>query len=233
MRILAGSSGFSYEQWRGSFYPADIAASAMLRHYARQLPAVELNNTFYRMPTARVVGEWAEQVGDGFRFAIKAPRRITHISRLRDVEQPVGHLLDATAALGQRLGPLLFQLPPNLSKHLDRLRALLDLVPPDRLLALEPRHPSWLDDEVAALLAARGAALVTVDRDDGDEPALTPVARFGYLRLRRTAYDDRALERWLERIRQTPWEAAWVFFKHEDAGTGPRLAARLLELAAR
>jgi uncharacterized protein YecE (DUF72 family) len=228
-----GTSGFSYDAWTGPFYPQALPASARLGFYAERLPAVEINNTFYRMPRASVLSGWAAAVPPGFRFALKAPRRITHARADTDPRDATVHLFDQLEALGERLGPVLFQLPPWARKDLDRLRALLAPVPAGRRVAVEFRHPSWLDDEVRAALREAGAALCAADFDDpAKRVPLVATASFGYVRLRAAAYDDRALGRWVEEIAAQEWDEAFVFFKHEDEGIAPVLAARMLGLAA-
>jgi uncharacterized protein YecE (DUF72 family) len=239
VRLLAGSSGFAYKPWKGPFYPADLPDAEMLAFYAARLPAVEINNTFYRLPKADVLAGWAEQTPPGFRFVLKASRRITHIQRLKDVGELVDYLFTTAATLGERLGPLLFQLPPYMKKDLDRLRAFLELVPKARRVALEFRNASWFEDDVFDLLRAHDAALCVAETgsdDDDDESASEPVplvatASWGYLRLRRNDYADADLRAWAERIGAEPWSEAYVFFKHEDEGAAPRLALRLMELA--
>lgn len=233
MRLSAGTSGFSYDAWKGCFYPDDLPAKKRLAYYASRLPAVEINNTFYRLPRESVLRAWAEQVPDGFRFVLKASRRITHFKRLRDADDETGYLLRTAGALGDRLGGILFQLPPNLAADVERLDAFLEVLPEGTRAAFEFRHPSWQEPEVTERLRARALALVAADVDDAPEPALPDTAPYGYLRLRRADYAAADLAGWLERLRATGWEEAFVFFKHEDAGAGPRMAAQLLELAER
>jgi uncharacterized protein YecE (DUF72 family) len=234
MDLLAGTSGYAYAEWKGSFYPEGLAAREMLAWYASRLPAVEINNTFYRLPRASVLAGWAVQVPESFRFSIKASRRITHFKRLVDTESETGFLLESCAALGPRLGAILFQLPPNLPLDLARLERFLELVPPGTPAAFELRHPSWGAGEVDALLAARGCTRVTSDDDESGSPAaLAQAAGWGYLRLRRSACDRAALAGWAQRIAAQDWSHALVFFKHEDAGAGPALAAQFLETAGR
>jgi uncharacterized protein YecE (DUF72 family) len=234
MEMLAGTSGYAYAEWKGSFYPEELAAREMLGFYAGKLPAVEINNTFYRLPKASVLESWAAQVPDDFRFAIKASRRITHFKRLVDAESETGFLLESCRVLGSRLGALLFQLPPNLPLDLARLERFLALLPAGTPAAFELRHPSWQDAGVDELLAARGCARVASDTDDEEAaPALASGTSWGYLRLRRTRYDRAALAGWAQRIGAQPWERALVFFKHEDAGAGPALAAQFLEISGR
>jgi uncharacterized protein YecE (DUF72 family) len=225
--VRVGTSGYSYPEWRGSFYPDRLPAAAMLAHYAGQLDTVELNNTFYRMPTARAIAGWDRETPEGFVFALKAPRRITHEARLRDVAEPVRFFVEVARALGAKLGPLLFQLPPNLRKDAGRLDALLEVVPPGIRVALEVRHPSWLDEEVYGLLRARNAALCIADTEGGTTP-LVATADFGYVRLRDRAYGPAELEAWARTARRPEWRDAFIYFKHEEAGTGPALARALL-----
>ncbi|HTN51880.1 MAG TPA: DUF72 domain-containing protein [Anaeromyxobacter sp.] len=229
VRILAGTSGWSYPAWKGRFYPPELASAGFLAHYASRLPAVEVNNTFYRMPRPATLAAWRSQVQPGFSLALKAPQRITHLLRLAGVDEAVGTFYRAAAELGPALGPILFQLPPTLGKDLGRLRALLALLPAGGRAALEFRHPSWRDEETYRVLAEAGAALCLADDEEGETP-LVPTARFGYLRLRRPGYDDAALAAWARRIAAQPWADAFVFFKHEDEAIGPALALRMQEL---
>jgi uncharacterized protein YecE (DUF72 family) len=229
MRIFAGTSGFSYKEWKGSFYPTDLPAAGMLSYYAERFPAVEINNTFYRLPNEGTLTQWSEQVPDDFRFVLKASQSITHRRRLKDVDEPLGYLLMVSAALGHKRGPLLVQLPPNMKKDVDRLDHFLALIPRSTKAALEFRHESWFSDDVYDVLRAHSAALCTADSEKGAGPVV-PTADWGYLRLRGVEYDDAALEAWQSNVAQQPWTEAWVFFKHEDEGTGPALARRFLEL---
>ena len=227
MKIRVGTSGYSYKEWKGSFYPADIHADAMLAYYASKFRTVEINNTFYRMPQGKVVAGWAAQTPDDFSFVLKAPQRITHFSRLKDIGDTVGFFLKVASELGPKQGPLLFQLPPNFKKDMGRLGNLLELLPPTVRAAIEFRHASWFDDEVYAALRARGVALCTVENEDGKTP-LVPTAPFGYFRLREVEYTDAQLAEWADAIRGQSWSDAWVFFKHEDEGRGPKLADRMI-----
>ena len=230
MEIRAGTSGYSYKEWRGDFYPAKIAPAEMLAYYAQRLSAVEINNTFYRMPRRDVVESWASSVPESFRFAVKVSQRITHRKRLAGVEEELDYLLAELAPLGERLGLLLVQLPPNLPVDLARLERFLDQLGARARAAFEFRHASWLDEPVLACLRDRGAALVASETDEMPA-ALHETARFGYLRLRRTDYRPRDLADWLARVRVLSWDEAWVFFKHE--ASGPALAAEFAGLAAR
>lgn len=229
MRVLTGTSGFAYKEWKGSFYPADLKAEDFLRYYASRLETVEINNTFYRMPRESVLRDWASQVPASFRFVLKAARQITHIKRLKDVAEPVAYLFGQAAALENRLGPLLFQLPPNLKKDLARLEAFLSLVPDGHRVSLDFRNESWFDDDVFDALRAHGAALCIEDAESISAPRVA-TADWGYLRLRRPDYGDGDLVDWRDWVRAQPWEEAYVFFKHEEAGAGPRLAGRFRAL---
>jgi uncharacterized protein YecE (DUF72 family) len=231
-RVLAGTSGFSYRPWRGSFYPEDLPARDFLAFYARALPTVEINNTFYRLPTPALLAGWARATPRTFRFALKAPQRITHRLRLRDAAEPTALFLKAAARLGTRLGPLLFQLPPYLRADLPRLTDFLAGLPPGLEPAFEFRHASWFSDETYAALTKHRAALCIADAEDLVTP-FVPTAPFGYLRLRRQGYTARDLDAWAERIRATrKWRRAYVYFKHEDSGRGPTLARQLLARVA-
>jgi uncharacterized protein YecE (DUF72 family) len=232
MRVLCGTSGFSYKEWKGSFYPEDLPADAMLRYYSERLPAVEINNTFYRMPKPALLEGWAAQVGEDFRFALKASQRITHHKRLKEAAEEVAYFFGVAATLGERLGPALFQLPPNLKKDLPRLEAFLGTIPAGRRAAFEFRHASWFEEDVFEALRSRGAALCIAEDEDLATP-LVATADWGYLRLRRQDYVEADVAAWAERVRAQEWEEAYVFFKHEDAGSGPRLAAQLQGLFPR
>lgn len=229
MRLFVGTSGYAYKEWKGAFYPAKLPAHEMLRFYAGKLAAVEINNTFYRMPSERVLLEWASQVPETFRFVLKASQRITHYGRLKVEDDSLDYFLRTANVLGARLGPTLFQLPPNLKKDVPRLSDFLARLPRTWRAAMEFRHESWFSEDVLELLRARDIALVAVDEDEGGRP-LVPTASWGYLRLRRTGYDAAALAGWAERIRQQPWQEAYAFLKHDEEGTeanGPRWAGEL------
>jgi uncharacterized protein YecE (DUF72 family) len=229
MQVLIGTSGFSYPAWRGSFYPEKMPVAKMLAYYAERLAAVEINNTFYRMPQSEVLERWAGETPAGFRFAIKSPRQITHEKKLLDVKAAVDRLAEAARALGDKLGPVLFQLPPFLRKDLARLNDFLAAMPAGLSAALEFRHTSWFSDDVYASLRSYGAALCIAESEEVETP-LEATAGWGYLRLRRQDYDEAAIGRWAERIKTQSWSSAYVFFKHEDAGKGPKAAARLREM---
>ncbi len=230
MKVLVGTSGYSYKAWRGNFYPESLAAKETLGFYAARLPAVEINNTFYRLPKESMLASWAEQVPPEFRFVPKGAQKITHVKRLKDAGAEVEYLFRVTAALGPKLGAIFFQLPPSLRKDVDRLDKFLSLVPREQPVALEFRHSSWLDDEVFGLLQSRNSALCVADTDESEHPNLISTATWGYVRLRRSQYTQADLLQWKEHILSQPWDRAYVFFKHEDEGIGPKLAAEFLGL---
>ncbi len=229
VRVLTGTSGYSYAEWKGNFYPEKLPAKEMLHFYAQRFPTVEINNTFYRIPTESVLRGWAEQVPESFSFVIKAPKRITHDQRLKECGDLLAYLFNVTSTLGERLGPLLFQLPPNFKKDVPRLKAFFEAMPERRRVAVEFRNASWFDDEVYDFLRAQRAALCVADT--GEEPVvpLVATADWGYLRLRREDFSDAELREWAKKIREQPWTDAYVFLKHEEEGKGPKLAARLME----
>lgn len=228
MELFAGTSGYSYKEWKGPFYPEKLKAADMLSYYAERLPAVELNNTFYRMPRESVVDAWGEAVPEGFRFSLKASRRITHFKRLKEVEEETGYFLRATERLGARRGVLLFQLPPNMKADRERLERFLELLPAEAPVAFEFRHESWDEPEVVQPLVDRGAAIVAADTEELPVETL-PAGPVAYLRLRRPDYSDADLAAWAGRIHDGGYERAFVFFKHEDAGAGPRMAQAFLD----
>jgi uncharacterized protein YecE (DUF72 family) len=229
MRVQVGTSGYSYKEWKGSFYPADLKADAMLAYYASKLSAVEINNTFYRMPKESMLLGWAGQVSADFTFVLKASQKITHYGRLKDVADSVSYFLKTATVLGERLGPTLFQLPPNFKKDLPRLVDFLDLLPRNWRAAFEFRHETWYDDEVCAALKAKNVALVAAEEDE--TPAhLVATADYGYLRLRKAAYTDAELATWAKYVKEQTWKDAFVFFKHEDGAVGPMLAGKFQAL---
>ncbi|HEX7706981.1 MAG TPA: DUF72 domain-containing protein [Thermoanaerobaculia bacterium] len=226
MEVIVGTSGYSYKEWKGSFYPADLPAAKMLSFYAQQFRTVEINNTFYRMPEEKTLSRWITEVPPDFKFVLKVPQRITHQKKLSGVEADFEHFFTVATALGPALGPVLVQLPPYLRKDVAKLESLLSLVPEGRSCAVEVRHASWLDAEVYDVLRARNAALVAADTDEVGEPdaLITPTGNWGYLRLRRTDYSEADLTAWARRVEAKDWTTAWIFFKHEDEGKGPAYA---------
>jgi uncharacterized protein YecE (DUF72 family) len=226
MQVLAGTSGFSYAAWKGPFYPKDLPVERMLSFYAGRLPTVELNNTFYRMPSGKLLAGWRAQVPASFRFALKAPQRITHVLRLANVGEVVATLYRVAAELGPTLGPVLYQLPPSLKADPPLLQAFLQLLPPGGRAAFEFRHRTWFADPVYDLLRSHNAALCIAESEDLEAPVIS-TADWGYLRLRRQDYAGSEILAWAERILSQPWGEACVYFKHEEAGAGPRFAEAL------
>ena len=229
MKIHVGTSGYSYPEWKGSFYPEKFPTKKMLGFYAEHFPTVEMNNTHYKMPTVEGVEGWAAQVPATFRFILKAPQAITHFKRLKNVDDDVAAFVTAAAALKKRRGPLLFQLPPNFKQDLPRLEAFLDLLEDVPQVVMEFRHESWFDATTYELLRARNCALCVNDTEEQPAAEIVPTAKFGYLRLRRGDYTSRTLAAWLQKIREQKWTDAYVLFRHEDTGAGPAFAKILLE----
>ena len=229
MTVLVGTSGYDYPPWVGSFYPRGLPAKQRLSHYASRFRTVEINYSFYQKPTAAIVRAWAAQVPPEFRFALKAWQRITHHQRLRGTRPSVNAFAQVARALGPRLGPILYQLPPNLKPDPALLRDFLAQLPRDLPAAFEFRHPGWLAGPTFTALADAGAALCVADSEDLTAP-LVRTAPFGYFRLRREEYSPAALARWAAGIQGAGFTAdVHVYFRHEDTGTGPRFALRLLE----
>ena len=224
MKLLAGTSGYAFKEWKGAFYPKELKDDGMLGFYAQKFPAVEINNTFYRLPKENVLLDWAAQVPDTFTFALKASQRITHHARLKEqAADTVDFLLKNTAVLGDRLGPILFQLPPNLKKDTNRFRGFLGLLPSDRRYVFEFRHESWFDDEIYDAMRERDIAMCIIEQDEFKCPVVS-TASWGYLRLHKLDYDNAALTAWANCVTNQRWKEAYVFFKHDESeagGSGP------------
>ena len=224
MKLLAGTSGYAFKEWKGAFYPKELKDDGMLGFYASKFPAVEINNTFYRLPKENVLREWAAQVPETFTFAVKASQRITHHARLKEqAADTVDFLLKNTAVLGDRLGPILFQLPPNLKKDTNRFRGFLGLLPSDRRYVFEFRHESWFDDEIYDAMRERDIAMCVIEQDEFKCPVVS-TASWGYLRLHKLDYDNAALTAWANCVTNQRWKEAYVFFKHDESeagGSGP------------
>ncbi len=233
MKTWVGTSGYAYKAWKGSFYPEDLPDRKMLSYYGEQLNSVEINNTFYRMPTPKLLSGWAAQVPEHFVFVLKASRRITHFKKLRDADEELDYLVRTASELGTRLGPILFQLPPYLKKDLLLLGDFLALLPDGFKAAFEFRSSSWFEDDVYSTLAESKVALVTADTESEKLPSVvTATAPYGYARLRRAGYGSEELKPWVERLSAPGWDDLYVFFKHEDAGAGPKLARSFADLAS-
>ncbi len=232
--IWVGTSGYNYPEWKGSFYPETLSASKMLPYYAEHFPTVEINYTFYRAPTEKILQGWDKATPDRFKLTLKAPRRITHDARLRDCAESVRQFLETASILGPKLGVLLFQLPPYLKKDVALFDACLDAFSPGVCAAFEFRHVSWLDEEIYSRLRARNLALCVAD----SEKLSTPVeitADYGYFRLRDQGYTPGDIERWAEVIQERAGQCreVFVYFKHEESGKGPECGRLLMEALAR
>jgi uncharacterized protein YecE (DUF72 family) len=230
-KVAVGTSGYSYKEWKPSFYPKELKPPQMLTFYGERFPTVEINNTFYQMPKAETLEAQAAQVPPAFTFAFKAPGRITHQKRMKDVAEPVQHLWETVAVLGARLGPVLYGLPPNMKKDVGRLAAVLAMTPAGRRVAVEFRHESWFDDETYDVLRAAGAALCIADAPDFTVPFVA-TAPWGYVRLRKVDYDAAEIASWAAKVRGAGWSDAVVYFKHEDTGSAPVLAEQLRKALA-
>lgn len=230
MKTWIGTSGFQYAEWKGTFYPEDLAANKMLPYFAERLTTTEINYTFHRIPSPKTIENWKAQTPENFRFALKAPQKITHFSKLRDCQDTLAYFCRVIAQLGPRLGPVLFQLPPNFKKNAEVLSSFLRELPAMRA-AFEFRHESWLDAEIFALLRSGNVALCIADTEKLSTPTVA-TADYGYLRLRREDYTAEDVGRWVALVRQKEaiWQETFVYFKHEEAGIGPRLAAQMIEL---
>ncbi len=226
MKLYIGTSGYSYKEWKGTFYPEKLPAKDMLRYYAEQLNAVEINNTFYRLPKASVLETWAEQVPDNFRFVLKASRRITHFKRLKDAQDETEYLLETAGTLQRKLGVILIQLPPDMKKDVERLETFLTLLPNNAPAVFEFRHDSWSDGEVYDCLRKKGCAVCTADTDD-NESEIVNTTSWGYVRLRRDDYTDDDLADWKNKLEEQGWKHAYLFLKHEE-GDMAQLAANFL-----
>jgi len=232
LRLHVGTSGYNFPEWKGSFYPAKLASAKWLEYYAQQLGTVEINYTFYRMPSAKTIAGWDAATPAAFTFVLKAPQRITHFARLRNIDEPLRYFCDTVRKLNAKLGPVLFQLPPNFTKDVERLGGLLTQFPSDVRAACEFRHASWWSDDVYELLRSTNTALCIADTEEGTTPAVA-TADFGYVRLRDAGYSEDELRDWLRKLQEVGagWTDAFVFFKHEEQGVGPKLAAQLTSLA--
>lgn len=232
MKIYVGTSGYAYKAWQGKFYPEKISTAEMLRFYSERLGTVEINNTFYRMPTERVLEAWAGQVPDDFIFAFKAPQSITHLKRLHNVREETEYLLRTLSILSSRLGPVLFQFPRSFRSDHQALQDFLALLPRTISCAFEFRSSSWLNDGILNLLRARDCSLCIADLDEAPVRDIITTASWGYLRLRRSDYSDAELSDWAKKILAQKWKRAFVFFKHEEEAKGPKMAVQFQKLAA-
>jgi uncharacterized protein YecE (DUF72 family) len=232
VRFHVGTSGWQYADWRGAFYPQHLPATRWLEHYASHFPTVEVNNTFYRLPERATFEGWRDRVPERFRFAVKCSRYLTHIRRLRDPAEPVERFSERAEGLGSRLGPVLLQLPPNLTVDTERLDAALALFPRSFQLVVEPRHASWFTEEVRAALRERGAALAVTDRRGRSAEPAWSTARFHYVRLhegrgRFGNYGEQRLRYWADRLRELRGSETWVYFNNDSHANAVRNAQTL------
>jgi uncharacterized protein YecE (DUF72 family) len=231
MNLYVGTSGYSYPEWKGKFYPKDLPNKGMLHYYGENFRSVESNSTFRGMPKPDVLNRWGDEVSADFKFALKAPQQITHIKRLKDSKEPVSQVFEVGRVLEERLGPVLFQLPPNFKKDAIRLGEFLDLLPKGSRAAFEFRHESWFDEEIFELLKKHKVALCIAEADNDLKVPFVATANWGYLRLRREDYGDPELKAWVKKVKKQDWSDAYVYFRHEDTGKGPKFAKRFLEMA--
>jgi uncharacterized protein YecE (DUF72 family) len=231
MNFYVGTSGYSYPKWKGIFYPKDLPSKGMLRYYGENFRSVESNSTFRGMPEPEDLKRWAADVPADFKFALKAPQRITHMKRLKDSKELVSQVFRIAATLKKRLGPVLFQLPPNFKKDSERLSDFLDQLPVRSRAAFEFRHESWFDDEIFELLKKNKVALCIAEAEGELEVPFIATADWGYLRLRREDYSDADLKAWVKKVKKQDWSDAFVYFRHEDTAKGPKFAKRFVELA--
>jgi uncharacterized protein YecE (DUF72 family) len=231
MKFWVGTSGFQYGEWKGNFYPEDLPAAKMLSFYAELLSTTEINYTFHRIPAAKTIDNWKQLTPENFRFALKAPQKITHWSKLRDCADTLRYFYDVVSGLGEKLGPVLFQLPPNFQRDTLVLGDFINGLPHGLRAAFEFRHESWFDDEVFETLKARSAALCIADTEKLATSKVA-TANYGYLRLRREDYAKIDIERWVEFVREQAggWDEVFIYFKHEEAGIGPKLARQMTKI---
>jgi uncharacterized protein YecE (DUF72 family) len=230
MNSWIGTSGFQYPEWKGYFYPEKLPAAKMLPYYAERFPTTEINYTFRRIPSGKTIESWCELTPEKFRFSLKAPQRVTHFAKLQNCGETLRYFFGVLQGLEDKLGPILFQLPPSFKKDAALLKSFLEDLPDGVRAAFEFRHASWFDEEIFASLRARNAALCVAESADLATP-FQPTADFGYLRLRREDYGSADIARWVDTLRGQAgtWTDAFVYFKHEEQGIGPKLAAELIE----
>ncbi len=230
IKLHIGTSGFGYKEWKGKFYPEKINPKAMLRFYSERMDTVEINNTFYHMPTRAMLESWMGQVPDDFIFAIKAPQKITHLKQLRNVEEDMEYLFQTISLLGKRLGPVLFQFPKSFRPDGALLASFLELIPRNLSCAFEFRNAGWTGREYLDLLANKKFSLCMTDTDEKPVNEIIRTAHWGYLRLRRSDYTDKDLSAWIKKIRSQKWDEAFIYFEHEDKARGPEYAMRFREM---
>lgn len=231
MNLWIGTSGFQYAEWKGTFYPEDLPTAKMLAYYAERFTTTEINYTFHRIPSEKTIDGWCAATPARFKFSLKAPQKVTHFAKLRNCSDTLQYFYGVISSLERKLGPVLFQLPPGLKKDPQLLEAFLHDMPPGMRAAFEFRHESWLDDETYSLLRAKNVALCIADSEKLSTPPRA-TADYGYLRLRREDYQDADVTRWAELIgaQSGAWSDAFIYFKHEESGIGPKLAQQMMQI---
>lgn len=228
--IWVGTSGFQYKEWKGTFYPETLPLAKMLPYYAERFPTTEINYSFRRIPSEKTLANWSANTPQKFHFGLKAPQEITHFRQLRDCTDVLNRFCDALKTLGEKLGPVLFQLPPFLKNDQALLKDFLATIPAGFHSAFEFRHESWFNDETFAALKSKNAALCIADTEELTTPIIV-TADFGYFRLRNPAYTKADIKRWAKAIDQQKPKSKdiYTYFKHEDSGVGPKFARQLLD----
>ena len=230
MQTWIGTSGFQYPEWKGTFYPEKLPAAKMLGFYCQHFSTTEINYTFRRIPSAATIQRWVEGTPAPFAFSLKASQRITHFAKLRDCGDTLRFFFSIVSALGEKLGPVLFQLPPTCKKDVPLLSDFLREFPQGMRAAFEFRHPSWFADDTYDALRSAGVALCVADSEKLQTP-MVATASYGYLRLRREDYQPNDIDGWAEIVRQNAasWSDAFIYLKHEESGMGPKLAQQMSE----
>lgn len=228
--IWVGTSGFQYKEWKGTFYPENLSLAKMLPYYAARFPTTEINYSFRQIPSEKTLTNWSANTPQKFRFSLKAPQEITHYRKLRDCADVLGRFTEALKTLGEKLGPVLFQLPPFLKNDGALLEDFLATIPAGLRSAFEFRHESWFNEETFAALKSRNAALCIADTEELTTPIIV-TADFGYFRLRNPAYTKADIKRWAKAVEQqrSKLKDVYAYFKHEDSGVGPKFARQLLD----
>jgi uncharacterized protein YecE (DUF72 family) len=230
LKLFTGTSGYSYKEWKGKFYPADIPSAKMLNFYSEHFNTVEINNTFYRMPKIEVLEKWRNEVPEDFKFIIKAPKLITHIKKL-EPDDSTDYFIKTVSSMGDHLGVILFQLPPYAKKDINKLISFTGFLPDGLKAAFEFRNISWFDDEVYDCLRKKNFALCQADTDETPVDGIISTADWGYLRLRKLNYNATELKNWGKAVSSGSWNEAYVIFKHEDEAKGPEYARNFMQLA--
>ena len=223
--IRTGTSGFSYKDWKPSFYPRDLPAKSFLEHYASKLACVEVNNTFYKRPDKKVLEAWATKVPASFRFVFKASRYFSAGPGLKNAQKPLAELFALLEGVGKKLGPLLVVLPPHVKKDLALLEDFMDAAPKGKRVAIEMRDPSWKSDDVLAAMKTRDVAWCVTESDEGPLD-LVRTASWSYFRLRKSKYDARAIAAWRARLAEMD-DDHYVIFKHDETGASAKNAVSL------